>query len=181
MPGEKQLDEPPQGPSGDLSVWLATGLGLGYSPFAPGTVGAIWGLPLAWLIGQIRLPVAYGSLAAQLAVIAALFLVGVPICSRAARFLGKSDPGAVVWDEIASMPITFLFIPWDQLSLKMTATVLMLGFLWHRVFDIAKPPPCRQVERLHGGLGIMADDTFAAAYAGIALHGCLWIWHAMAA
>lgn len=142
-------------------TWLATGFGFGFSPFAPGTVGTLWGIPLAWGIAQIPSPIA------RVALIVGLILIGVPMCTRAARELGKKDPGAVVWDEIASLPLTFAFLPDELLS---RPWVLLTGFALHRLFDISKIPPARQLEKLPEGIGIMADDLAAAAYACIALH-----------
>lgn len=140
------------------AVWAATGLGFGLSPVAPGTVGALWGLPLAWGLGQTPLWV-------QLAVIVVICLLGIPLCTRAARDLGgKKDPGAIVWDEIVSMPITFLLVPMTS------PAVVIVGFLLNRVFDISKPPPARQLERLPDGLGIMADDLAAGVYSCGVLH-----------
>src|SRR5258707_568085 len=88
------------------AVLIATGFWLGRSPIAPGTVGALWGLPLAWGVGF--LPNAW----LQAIVIAALCLIGIPICTIAARQLGGlKDPGAIVLDEIVSLPITFFLVP----------------------------------------------------------------------
>ena len=84
------------------SLWVATGFGFGYAAKAPGTIGAIWGIPLAWAVMQIP------SVPGQIIVLAALYAIGIPICTSAARQLGKKDPGAVVWDEIATVPIVFL-------------------------------------------------------------------------
>ncbi|HVX11340.1 MAG TPA: phosphatidylglycerophosphatase A [Pirellulales bacterium] len=144
---------------GAIATFLATGFGVGLVPFAPGTFGALWGLPLAW--GLEHLPIA-----AQVAVIIALFGVGVPICTAAARHLGgRKDPGSIVLDEIASLPVVFLLLPLQGWSW----TVAVAGFALHRLFDISKPPPARQLERLPDGLGIMADDFAAAVYANLAL------------
>jgi len=176
------MAENPQSPpvehrSLDPVSLVATGCGFGYSPIVPGTVGALWGLPLTWAIFQMDLP-ASGPVATQLipiAAIVALCAIGVPICTLAARRMGgDKDPSAIVWDEIASMPITFLFVRWQDYTGWALAGVLVLGFLLHRIFDITKPPPCRQAERLPEGLGIMADDWFAAAQACLLLHACLW-------
>lgn len=156
------------------AVAVATGLGFGFSPWMPGTVGAIWGLPLAFAVAHLALP------AEQLAAIAACFLVGVPICAVAARASGgKKDPGAIVWDEIASFPIVFLGIAPQRLGVGDLAAadwrLYAAGFVLHRIFDIAKPPPARQVERLPGGWGIMADDAMAAAMACASLHLLEWL------
>jgi phosphatidylglycerophosphatase A len=121
---------------------------------------AIEGLPLAWAIS--RLPGAGW----QALVIALLFAIGVPICTRAGRALGGSkDNQAVIWDEIVTVPVVFLLV---QLT---TWKIALAGFLLHRLFDITKPPPCAQLERLPDGLGIMADDLMAAIYACVSLYG----------
>ena len=107
----------------------------------------------------------------QCAAIIALALVSIPICTAAARDLGgKKDPGAIVLDEIASLPIVFLAVPWDR------PWVILAGFVLHRVFDISKPPPARQLEKLSTGLGIMADDWAAAVYARLALGLLVWFF-----
>ncbi len=134
-------------------LFAAEGAGLGRVPFLPGTFGSLWGIPLGWLLGQ-GVPV-WG----RLAIGAVMFLIGVPLCDRAARLRGKKDPGSVVWDEIAAFPLMYAFVP-------ITWNILILGFILFRFFDITKPPPVRTVERLlPGGLGIMTDDTTAALWA----------------
>lgn len=150
-------------PRTSWEVWLATGLGLGWSPAMPGTVGALWGLPLAWAIGQAP------AVWLQVVCIAAICAAGVPLCTRAAALLGgKKDPSCIVFDEVASLPIVFFLAPVDR------PLVLLAGFVLHRLFDIAKPPPTRRLERLPNGLGIMADDWMAGVFANLALHALLW-------
>jgi phosphatidylglycerophosphatase A len=144
------------------AVVLATGFWVGRIPFAPGTFGAIWGLPLVWGLSFWENPWI------QVAAISAMFVAAVPVCTIAARQLGgKKDPGAIVLDEIVSMPVTFFLVPRELLELPL---VLLLGFALHRLFDITKPPPVRQLERLPTGLGIMADDIAAGIYSCLALH-----------
>ncbi len=145
-----------------LAVALATGGGLGRVVPAPGTVGAaVWGLPLAWLLAAWPVWV-------QISVVAVLACAGVPISTRACRALGgRKDPGAIVLDEIVSMPMTFFLVP------NLTASTLLVGFVLNRFFDIVKPPPIRHLERLPGGLGVMADDWLAGAYSCAALHAAL--------
>jgi phosphatidylglycerophosphatase A len=149
------------------SLWIATGLGFGFAPKAPGTVGAVWGIPLAWAVMQIP------NILVQIAVLVVLYLVGIPICTLAAKSLGKKDPGEVVWDEIVTVPIAFLFV---EPRLMGRPEVLLLGFVLHRLFDISKPPPVRNLERLPDGLGIMTDDVAAAFYACGTMHLLLWAW-----
>lgn len=146
------------------AVWLATGLGLGLVSPAPGTVGGLWGLPLAWAIGCLP------DTAAQALAIALVGLLGVATCSVAARSLGGSkDPQAIVLDEIAALPIAYLGVA------EKTTPIWLAGWLLFRLFDIAKPWPIRYLERLGRGWGIMADDWMAAAYACAVLHALLWL------
>ena len=111
---------------------------------------------------------------------------GVWTAGRAARFWGSDDPQKVVIDEVSGQQITLVLgcalpiahpavaaLPgfWgpileiDLLNWK----YLLLGFILFRAFDIWKPAPARQAERLHGGWGIMADDWIAGIYAAIGL------------
>jgi phosphatidylglycerophosphatase A len=136
---------------------VATGLRLGFVPVAPGTIGSLAGLPLAW--GLHFLP-----LWGQVLGAAVLFLIGIPICAAGARLLGSKDPGAVVFDEIAALGAVFLFVPF-------TWWTAIAGFLLFRLFDIWKPWPVRRLEGLPGGLGIMVDDFVAGIYAS----ACLWL------
>lgn len=138
-----------------IVVLLATGFGLGLLPVAPGTFGSLAGLPLAW--GAQQLPF-WGQVVAAVC----CFLVGIPVCGRGARLFGLKDPGAVVFDEIAAFPVVFL-------GTRFGFVTAVLGFLLFRLFDVWKPWPARQLERLPGGLGIMADDFAAGVYAAAGL------------
>jgi len=157
------------------AAWLATGLGVSVGVPAPGTVGAIWGVPLWLAIAQLP------SHAGQLAAVAALILAGGPLCSRAARELvelgvaqNEKDPQAITWDEFTTVPLVYAFAP----SACTCATWLIAGFALHRVFDITQPWPCRRLERLPRGWGVMADDVAAAAYAGVAFALMHYAWTA---
>ena len=140
-----------------LSVWPATGVGVGLLVPAPGTIAGLWGLPLTWAV--LRIP----SLAWQLAAVAVLSLVAVWLCGLASRALGCEDPGAVALDEIVALPIVFLGLG------EPNAAAWVAGFVLFRVMDIAKPPPIKWGERLPGGWGIVADDLLAAMFAALAL------------
>jgi phosphatidylglycerophosphatase A len=140
---------------------LATGFGFGLSRFMPCTVGTRWGIPLAWVVMQIP------SLALQIAACIALTLLAVPICAAAEKQLGKGkDPGCIVADEYLTLPICYLGLPF-------TPWVVLSGFLLHRIFDITKPSPIRQLQNLKGGVGIVIDD-FAAALLALAFNHLLF-------
>ncbi len=153
-----------------LAIWLATGLGVSRGVPAPGTVGAIWGIPLYLAIAQI--PCQSG----QVAAVAVLIAVGIPICTRAASDLVRlnpetdgKDPQEITWDEFTTVPMVYLCAP----EACHCALWLATGFALHRLFDITKPWPCYLLERLPRGWGIMLDDVVAALYAG-ACYALLW-------
>ena len=144
-----------------FSLLLGTGLGVGYCPWAPGTVGSLLGPPLV---------VAAASFLPQSAVFVfgVLFIVvGVPICTRASKALGLHDPGPVVYDEIAAFWI--VFAPLLIRGEPVTWPVAAAGFGLFRLFDITKPWPVNRLEKLPGGLGIMADDLAAGAWSALFL------------
>lgn len=143
------------------SDWVASGFGAGLSPWAPGTAGTLLAVPLVWALRE--LPVS-----AWVAMAALGFFVGVFVSARVAARLQLKDPGVIVWDEVVGFVITMLWVPVTPLSLA-------LGFLLFRVFDIVKPPPAGQLERLPHGWGVMADDAMAGLYAGLVLWGVLWL------
>jgi phosphatidylglycerophosphatase A len=138
-----------------LATAVATGLGSGYSPFAPGTAGSAVGLALFW-------PMRGLSAVAQLAAIALVSALGVAAAGWMARRAGQEDPGLVVIDEVAGMWVTLALLP-------VTPLLAGLGFLAFRVMDIFKPWPARDLEGLPGGWGIMADDLMAGIYANLLL------------
>jgi phosphatidylglycerophosphatase A len=141
---------------------VAFGFGLGLSPIAPGTVGTLLGVVLAWLTLDLDLIV-------QIGIAAAMFAAGIWICGNSSRRLGQHDPGGIVWDEIAAMYATLLVAP-----ASITAWILAFGLF--RAFDIVKPWPIRELDhRLGGGLGIMLDDLVAALYAAILLALYRWL------
>jgi phosphatidylglycerophosphatase A len=145
-----------------LAIALATFFYVGYCPIAPGTAGSAAALPLYALLRWVGWPWL------DVATIVGLFAVGVWAGSVAEAYYGRVDPGHVVLDEVIGMLITLLFLP-------VTWVGAIIGFLLFRVFDIVKPFPARQCERLHGGLGIMADDVVAGLYANLALRLVVWL------
>jgi phosphatidylglycerophosphatase A len=139
-----------------LAVFLATAGYTGYFPIAPGTIGSAVGLLVYWPVARMQSP------AIEIAVIAVLFLAGVWAGTTAERYFGGIDPGPIVLDEVVGMLITLAFVPVGW-------TGALAGFVLFRVFDIIKPFPAGRFEKLHGGLGVMADDAMAAIYANVVL------------
>ncbi|MGB7191037.1 MAG: phosphatidylglycerophosphatase A [Acidobacteriaceae bacterium] len=148
-------------------AWLTgTFLGIGLLPGGPGTWAA-GATAVLWYFAArgahtSPLSLTLGTLIALVAVTS----IGIPAASVVERESGKQDPGHVVIDEVAGQLTALLFMPWD-------IGHVALAFVLFRFFDILKPPPVRQLERLHGGLGIMVDDIAAGIYAlliGLAVH-----------
>jgi phosphatidylglycerophosphatase A len=145
-----------------VALALASAFGVGYMPLAPGTWGSAVGLVL-WFV----LP---ASPLVQGAVIVALFVVGSWSGSVAERHFGRTDPGEVVIDEVMGMLITLFLNPvgWKG---------AIVAFLFFRVADVIKPYPANRLERLPGGIGVMADDAMAAVYANLALRVVVALRH----
>jgi len=149
-----------------LPLWLslpAFGLGSGYSPKAPGTLGSLVAVLLFAGLAALPLPL-------YLALLLVATLAGIGICQAAADRLGVHDHGGIVWDEFVGQWIALLpLVPvaaWDARTLAAVAA----GFALFRLFDIWKPWPVRVADqRVDGGLGIMLDDLIAGAMAGVVL------------
>jgi phosphatidylglycerophosphatase A len=136
---------------------IAAGVGIGRLPLMPGSWGSLAALPCAWALRSL------GGVTALAAAAALAFALGWWVAERVARASGQHDPGFIVIDEIAAQWLALVAAPLDWRAYA-------AAFLLFRVFDIAKPWPARLVERrVAGGLGIMLDDTVAAAYAVLLL------------
>ncbi len=145
-----------------LAVFIATVGYCGYFPIAPGTVGSAAGLVFYLIVWWAQSPLVEVSL------ILLLFAAGVWAGTTSERYFGGIDPGPIVLDEVVGMLITLAFIPVSLIG-------AVIGFLLFRVFDVIKPFPAGRFEKLHGGLGVMADDAMAAVYANISLRLVLWV------
>lgn len=153
-----RVEPAPSSPAASLATVLATGFGAGLSPVAPGTAGTLAAVPLGYLFMVTLAP---GPLL-QVLGIAALIAVAVWSAGVAAPRFGLKDPGQIVVDEIAGYLVALAFLPAGW-------TTLAAAFVFFRLFDIVKPPPCRRLEALPGGVGIVADDVMAGVYANLAL------------
>jgi len=144
----------------EVLSWFATLGNLGCLPGAPGTYGAA-----AAALGFCLARPFIGPRGLGLVGLVAC-LAGVPICQAAAQRFGTKDPSQVIWDEFASVWLLFACLPTHQTR---HVWVIVAGLLLHRIFDIYKPTPVAQLEKLPGGWGIMADDCMAALYAWLIL------------
>ncbi len=144
-----------------FDIFLTTGFYSGFSPVAPGTMGAIVATLIWWgascVLGYVPLQ------AATLAAIVLFTLVSVPSINRLEKEWGE-DPSRVVVDEMVGVWIGLLSVPAGG------SWLYALGaFLLFRVFDIWKPLGVRRMESVRGGWGVMLDDILAGVYAAIVL------------
>lgn len=126
---------------------------LGCSPFAPGTVGTLGGVLIAWLLRDT----AWFPLWALLACLV-LYAVTQPLGEWSERYAGRKDPGIFVVDEVIGYLVTILWMKGPS------PTALIVAFFVFRFFDITKPWPCRRMEKIGGGHGILLDDVFAGVW-----------------
>jgi phosphatidylglycerophosphatase A len=164
-----------------LALFLATVFGAGYAPKAPGTFGSLVGVALSiamtWLgarhilslHGATDTPTSFWGtqwIPTYFAYVVALAIaaLGVYASHRVAIAVGEKDPPYVVIDEVSGQLLTY-YLSYSPVYWKSW----LLGFILFRVFDIWKPFPVRQLEKLPGGWGIMADDWMAAVYAALVL------------
>ena len=158
---EAKLTDKPSRPRGPLvATSIATFFGIGRLHPGPGTWGSaatmlLWAAAAYELPPTLRTPVAF-------AVAILVTLVGIPAATRVSRASGSKDPQFVVIDEVAGQLIALIAVP---LAWK----TFLAGFILFRVFDILKPPPVRQLERLPEGTGIVLDDVAAGIYAFIVM------------
>lgn len=146
------------------SIWtnpvhfLAFGLGTGASPYAPGTVGTLLGIPLVYLLSQ-------WSLWVYLLVTVVLTVIGIWVCDKTSKDIGVHDHGGIVIDEVAGYLVTMIAVP-------VNVWTLIAAFFIFRFFDIIKPWPIGWLDKqVQGGVGIMVDDLLAGVY-GLAV---IWI------
>lgn len=148
------------------AIGFATVGPVGFVPIAPGTAGSVAGLALLWAVRSMR------STWFEVAVLLFVTVAGVVASSAAEARFRRRDPGLVVIDEVAGMMVTLLAVP-------VGFTGAMIGFFAFRLFDIFKPFPARQAERLPGGWGVMVDDLVAGVYAQVLLRLVLWLGDAV--
>jgi phosphatidylglycerophosphatase A len=143
-----------------VALIIATWFGCGYVPWGPGTAGSLAAVGIAAAlhafagIGRLRL----------LALVLLLLPVAVWASTQAARILQCEDPGQVVIDEVLGQWLTLVgaaAVNWKSLA---------IGFVLFRIFDIWKPWPVREFEKLPGGAGIVADDLAAGVYGALILY-----------
>lgn len=141
-------------------VFIGTGFGSGFSPFAPGTAGAAVALLIWIVLGSF---LSFGMLLLATAMLVAVFmLLGIWAGNVLERYWGE-DPSKVVVDEMVGVWISLLAVPSGGYMYP------LLAFALFRLFDIFKPLGIRKMERFGGGLGIMMDDVLAGFYGAVVI------------
>ncbi len=149
-------------PRGPLwAVLASTFFGIGRLRPGPGTWGSV-ATVLVWAAIDYNLPINFRAPSAIILAVLAI-LVGIPASTQTSRATGSKDPQFVVIDEVAGQLIALIAVP---LSWK----TFLVGLILFRIFDILKPPPARQLERLPEGTGIVLDDVAAGIYAFLVIH-----------
>ncbi|WP_018247585.1 phosphatidylglycerophosphatase A family protein [Orenia marismortui] len=132
--------------------FLATGFYSGLSPYAPGTVGTFLGMILLWISFKLGMGRVYFPL------IFIVTLAGTYLSHHAENIYDEKDAPQIVVDEFAGLLVAMY---------GLSAGMLIPAFVLFRVFDILKPPPIRNLQEFHGGVGIMLDDILAGLIANI--------------
>lgn len=141
---------------------LATGLGIGRLPRAPGTFGSLLGLAVVWCVSGLS-----GSMLALF--VAGFCVLAVWVSHRAGHILGAEDPGCIVIDEVAGILIAGAGLPF-------TAPFAVIVFALFRILDVLKPFPVGWLDRhLKGGIGIVMDDVAAGIMTNLAIRAGSWL------
>jgi phosphatidylglycerophosphatase A len=133
---------------------ISTGFYIGYSPVAPGTVGSLLGVVIYLYLSNFGLVYLFTCLF--------LVIIGFLVSGKAEKIYNEKDCGKIVIDEIAAMCMVYIALPKNM-------WIVIAGFLLFRIFDIMKPYPIKNAEKLKGSSGIMLDDIIAAVYANLIL------------
>ena len=152
-----------------LIICLATLGPIGKKLPAPGTFGSLAGLVVFGTLMATQMGDGPMTIHCSFAILA---LLSIPICGQAERILAKEDPQEVILDEFVAQPLVFIGTPLNFLpdSILPSLLTLALGFVLFRFFGVLKPIGISRLQKLSGGLGVVADDIAAASAAGL----CLW-------
>jgi len=131
---------------------IATVFFIGYFTFAPGTVASVFAMAILWIFTPSDTVILF--------IIITSLILGTVTSEKVAKESNSKDPSYVVIDEFAGYLVAVVFLP-------MNWQVLVAGFVLFRFFDILKPPPIRQAEKIGGGLGIMLDDFLAGIFSNL--------------
>ncbi|MEA1973101.1 MAG: phosphatidylglycerophosphatase A [Candidatus Cloacimonadota bacterium] len=141
---------------------LATVFGAGYFPKSPGTFGTFVALVTYYFLPNYFFGYNMDMFQIYLLfILIMLSVVSVHICSQAEKTMGHDD-GKIVIDEYFGYFFSILFLP-------KTTLILILSFIIFRFYDIVKPPPIYQIQKLNAGWGIMIDDVLAGIFTNVTI------------
>ncbi len=153
-----------------FAIFYATFFNVGKFSFAPGTLASLVTTGIVFLFNYFFHP----DPLVMIAAIIIIFLTGILPSRITEEHYGHKDPHAIVIDEVAGQMVSLLFLP-AVLSVKSMAAYIA-GFFIFRFFDILKPPPVKQADRIKGGFGIMVDDILAGLYSLGTIHLLIYIY-----
>jgi phosphatidylglycerophosphatase A len=145
----------------EVILFISQGAYAGKFPIAPGTAGSVVGVFLYFLMKDLA-PGLYFGLCVLVSIL------GIWAAGRAEVILGQKDASSIVIDEIAGFLVSMFLVPFSW-------GFVAAGFFLFRLFDIVKPWPLRNFERLHGGPGVMLDDIGAGVYTNIVLQVAAYV------
>lgn len=146
-----------------MKKFILSGFGLGFLPVAPGTFGSL--LPVAVFLLVYHFWPNAGILSTILSALIILSSIScIMFAESAEKTAGKKDPGWIVIDEVAGQSVALLPIAFAG---KNILVVCVAAFILFRIFDILKPYPVKNAEKLPGGYGILFDDILAGIYATV--------------
>lgn len=147
--------------------WLLAWFGCGFARRAPGTVGSLGALPVAWLIQSLSDHPAALALASFGLLLFGWWAAAQHLLEHPAS---ENDPQWIVIDEVAGVWLAVSLIDPSWLSYA-------VGFALFRLLDIWKPWPISWVDRnVKGGLGVMLDDYLAGFFAALLLYAAALVW-----
>lgn len=152
---------------------FATYFGLGLSKYAPGTMGSLGTLPLAYAL------LYFGGFYALISAAIVIFILGVPATAVVIKRCGDDDPSKVVIDETVGQLLSFSLVAYiapEYLTGCLSLPYYFAGFVFFRFFDILKMGPVRYADtKIKNAYGVMLDDVFAGVFAAIALLGVFYL------
>jgi phosphatidylglycerophosphatase A len=135
----------------EISRFLATFFYVGYFPKAPGTFASMFAAALIFIFPTI-------SILWQAILIILLLLIGKFSSAYLEKELNIEDPQYIVIDEVLGMCIAVFALP-------RMVSVIIIGFVLFRIFDIWKPWIIDEIQSVKNGWGVMLDDLIAGVFA----------------
>jgi len=131
---------------------IATVFFIGYCTFAPGTLASAFAMVILLIFAPSDTVILF--------ILITSLILGTVASEKVAKESNSKDPSYVVIDEFAGYLTAVVFLPLNW-------QILVAGFVLFRFFDILKPPPIRQTQKIAGGLGIMLDDFLSGVISNL--------------